>query len=74
MGYFQSGMSLAQNIDNVIFSKSGKLRDEYNRLFASIFSNPEVMKEIVGVLYTRTAGYTRSEIVEKISINDGGTL
>jgi len=74
MGYFQSGMSLAQNIDNVIVSKSGKLRDEYNRLFASIFSNPELMKEIVGVLYTRNAGYTRSEIVEKIGINDGGTL
>ena len=74
MGYFQSGMSLAQNIDNMIFSKSGKLREEYNRLFASIFSNPELMKEIVGVLYTRNAGYTRSEIVEKISINDGGTL
>ena len=74
MGYFQSGMSLAQNIDNMIFSKSGQLRDEYNRLFASVFSNPELMKDIVGVLYTRNAGYTRSEIVEKISINDGGTL
>ena len=74
MGCFQSGMSLAQNIDNMIFSKSGQLRDEYNRLFASVFSNPELMKDIVGVLYTRNAGYTRSEIVEKISINDGGTL
>jgi len=74
MGYFQSGMSLAQNIDNMIFSQSGKLRDEYNRLFASTFSNPELMKEIVGVLYTRNSGYTRSELVEKISIHDGGTL
>lgn len=74
MGYFQSGMSLAQNIDHLFFSKQGKLRDEYNRLFASIFSNPELMKRIVGLLYTRNAGYTRSEIVEKVGINDGGTL
>ncbi len=74
MGYFQSGMSLAQNIDNLFFSKQGKLKDEYNRLFASIFSNPEVMKKIVDLLYTRNAGFTRSEIVENVGINDGGTL
>ena len=74
MGYFQSGMSLAQNIDNMLFSKQGKLRDEYNRLFASVFSNPEVMKKIVGLLYTRNGGYTRKEISEMVGINDGGTL
>ncbi|MCM1049000.1 MAG: AAA family ATPase [Clostridiales bacterium] len=74
MGYFQSGMSLAQNIDNIFFSTQGKLKDEYNRLFASIFSTPELMKKIVSLLYTRNAGYTRSEIVNKTKINDGGTL
>ena len=74
MGYFQSGMSLAQNIDHVLFAKQGKLRDEYNRLFASVFSNPELMKRIVNSLYTRNAGLTRSEIIEKIGMKDGGTL
>lgn len=74
MGYFQSGMSLAQNVDNILFSKQGKLREEYDRLFASIFSNPEVMKKIVGLLFTRNAGFTRSEIAENVGINDGGTL
>lgn len=74
MGYFQSGMSLAQNIDNILFSKQGKLGEEYDGLFALIFSNPELMKRIVSLLYTRNAGYTRSEITEKIGVNDGGTL
>lgn len=74
MGYFQSGMSLAQNIDELFFLNKGKLREEYNRLFASIFNNPELMKKIVGVLYTKNAGYTRSEILKKIEMNDGGTL
>ena len=32
------------------------------------------MKKIVGVLYTKNAGYTRSEILKKIEMNDGGTL
>lgn len=74
MGYFQSGMSLAQNIDNIFFSKQGNLRDEYNRLFASIFSMPELMKKIVNLLYTKNSGYTRNEIVAKTGIKDGGTL
>lgn len=74
MGYFQSGMSLAQNIDNLLFSRQGKLGDEYDRLFASIFVNPEMMKHIVNLLYSRNAGYTRAEIAEKTGIKDGGTL
>lgn len=74
MGYFQSGMSLAQNIDRLIFSKQGKLRDEYERLFASVFANPELIKKIVHLLYTRNSGFTRTEIVEKVGVRDGGTL
>lgn len=74
MGYFQSGKSLAQNIDNLFFSKQGKLKDEYNRLFASIFSNPESMQKIVKLLYTRNAGYTRKELIEKLDVKDGGNL
>ncbi|MDD6207854.1 MAG: ATP-binding protein [Clostridiales bacterium] len=74
MGYFQSGMSLAQNIDTLFFAKQAKLRDEYDRLFGSIFSHPEEMKKIVTLLFARNAGYTRREIVEKLGISDGGTL
>lgn len=74
MNYFQRGMSLAQNIDNILFAKHGKLINEYNRLFASIFHNPDLMKQIVGLLYTKNAGYTRSEISEKIKLKDGSTL
>ena len=74
MNYFQSGKSLAQNVDNIIFAKQGKLVDEYNRLFASIFNNPELMKQIVALLYTKNAGYTRSEISQKMNLKDGSTL
>ncbi|MBR4862531.1 MAG: ATP-binding protein, partial [Firmicutes bacterium] len=74
MNYFQSGMSLAQNIDNILFHKQGKLREEYHRLFASVFSNPETIKAIVEFLYTRNAGFTRNEISKNIDIRDGGSL
>ncbi len=74
LNYFQSGESLAQNIDRILFSRQGKLRDEYHRLFASVFTNPELMKKIVSQLYLRNAGYTRSKIAEQIGMQDGGTL
>ena len=74
MNYFQRGKSLAQNIDAVLFHKQGKLREEYHRLFASVFSNPERMKRIVEFLYTRNSGYTRSEISKDLGTQDGGSL
>jgi len=74
MNYFQKGKSLAQNVDNIVFAKHGKLVNEYDRLFASIFNNPDLMKRIVRLLYTKNAGYTRSEISQKMNLKDGSTL
>lgn len=74
MGYVDGEMSLAQNIDNLFFKRNAVLRDEYHRLFASVFVNPEAVKSIVQLLYSRNLGYTRREIVEKLGITDGGRL
>ena len=38
LGYFEKNLSLAQNIDNLFYIRNAKLKDEYNRLFSSIFS------------------------------------
>ena len=74
MGYFRKDLSLAQNVDEIFFSGEAKLRDEYDRLFSSVFSNPETMKKIIGFLNTRNAGYSRAEISDYTGIKDGGTL
>lgn len=44
LSYFDSGQSLAQNIDNLFFVKNAKLRDEFDRLFAS------VLKKALGIM------------------------
>lgn len=74
MGYVNGEWSLAQNIDRLFFARNAALRDEYDRLFASVFVNPEAVKSIVQLLYTRNAGFTRREITEKLGITDGGRL
>ena len=73
-GYLEKGLSLAQGIDKIFFQKNAKLRDEYDRLFDSGFSSPGAIKAIVQALYTRNAGLTRREIVEKLKITDSGHL
>ena len=74
MGYFSSGMSLAQNVDNLFFTKNAKLQNEFDRLFDSIFINPDAVKRIVKLLFTRNAGFTRKEIIEKLGTSDDGRL
>lgn len=72
LNYFQKGLSLAQNIDKLFFTPNAKLREEYERMFSAIFSNPEQMKKIIQLLSTRHSGFTRQEIIQKTGISDSG--
>lgn len=74
LGYFEKGRSLAQNVDALFFQSNAKLKDEYDRLFDSCFSNPDVMKSIVKALNGRNAGLSRKELVEKLKVMDSGHL
>ena len=62
MGYVEPGLSLAQNVDNVFFGRDAILKGEFDRLFDSIFVNPDAEKAIVRLLHTRNAGFTRKDI------------
>lgn len=74
LDYMRKGLSLAQNIDRMFFAEGAKLRDEYDLLFASVFSNPDQMKSIVQLLGTRHSGFTRQEILTKTGLDDGGAV
>lgn len=69
---FKRQLSLAQNIDALFFEKDAPLRDEYDRLFSSLFINHEVMKSIVEAIATRNRGLTRQEILQKTGIANSG--
>ena len=74
LGYFEKGLSLAQNVDQLFFLKDAPLKNEYQRLFNSAFSNPTMMMTIVELLNTKNSGYTRTEISQNTGITKGGTL
>lgn len=74
LSYINKGESLAQNIDRLFFQKDGKLRTEFDRLYASLFSNPDDYIKIVKLLAQRREGYTRKEIANATHIPYGGGL
>ncbi|MGX8702989.1 MAG: hypothetical protein ACSW8H_00885 [bacterium] len=54
-----------QNVDRFFFEKNAPLKNEYERLFSSVFSNSDMMKALVELLNTKNSGYTRTEISER---------
>lgn len=74
MTYVDRWMSISQAVSELFFSDRARLKGEYERLFASVFSKPEEMKLIVETLSKRHAGWTRQQIIEKTGLDDNGTL
>lgn len=74
LSYFTKGLSLEGNADRILFGRNPKLKDEFNRLFNAIFSNPDDCRKIIRLLATRHSGFTREEIAKGTSIPFGGGL
>jgi len=64
--------SLAQNVDRLIFNRKGKLTDEFDRLFSSMFTNPDEAIKVIKALSGKRIGYTREELLKITGITDGG--
>lgn len=68
------GLSAVQNIQAIFFQKSGYLRNEFDRLFASLFDNFENHVEVIKTLASRRQGITRQEIIDNCRFQNGGML
>lgn len=68
------GLSAAQNIDEICFSKQGLLFGEYKKLFASLFRHHEVMEELVRIIAKYPYGISQMGLMEQSSKNAGGRL
>jgi hypothetical protein len=66
--------TLEQNIDNLFFKKNGILRDEFSKIYHSLFKSPEKYKKVIEVLGQKRKGLLREEILKLTKISDGGSL
>ena len=62
--------SLAQNIDRLFFEEDGRLADEFDALYASLFKRPAPYIAIVTALATKKAGMTRKALLESTGLDD----
>jgi len=71
----QDGLSAVQNIDALFFGPSDEMRNEFKRLFASLFRMRTRHVEIVTALAEgRATGLTRDELIKRIGGISGGEL
>ncbi len=70
----RSDLGMAQNIDALFFAPGAELRNEYGRLYASLFRNPDPYMAIVRALGTKKCGMTRDEIVRYSGVPGNGRL
>ena len=67
-------MSLAQNIDELLFRPNGALAREISNLYAALFKNSEDYIKVVEALAKRKSGMNRSEIIKATSLPSGNGL
>lgn len=67
-------LSLAQNIDTLLFQSNGQLYTELDRLLKSLFKKYEKHTAILSVLSKRKNGTLRTELAKNESIGDGAPL
>ena len=72
--FLQKESSWAQNIDRMFFSRNGEMRREFDALYASLFRRPQAYIDVVTALGTKKVGMTRSEIIEALGEDNGGSL
>ncbi len=70
----RKGQSMAQNIDRICFAVQGLLKDEFDKLYYSLYDKPENHIAIVRALAGRWKGLPRKELVKIAGFADGGSI
>ena len=68
----EKGKSVEQNVDSLVFAERGRLRNEFNDVFFSLFRNGESYRSVVRALSTVREGVTRDELLGKTGLPDCG--
>lgn len=73
--FLKKGLSVAQNVDQLFFSETAQLRDEFEALYSTLFKRPENYLKVIKCLSDgRKTGMTRENILAASRLTDGGTF
>lgn len=74
LNLYDRRLSLAQNVDGLIFDERGDLYDEFGKLFRSLFRRSDNHVKIIETMAELKRGLQRSELAEKSGVSDGEGL
>jgi len=69
-----NGKSVTQLVNEICFSSTGLLHDEYEQLYHSLFKNAANHIAIIEALASHPYGLVRNYLVKKSGLADGGTV
>lgn len=69
-----NGKSVAQLVNEICFSKTGLLADEYEQLYYSLFKDATNHVAIVEALANNPYGLVRQQLIKKSKLPEGGTF
>ena len=68
----EGGKTAVQNINDICFTRSGLLNQEFGKLYPALFENAENHILIIRALAQKWSGMTRKEILAATKLSDGG--
>ena len=68
------GKSVAQNVDNLFFSRTGLLHNEFHELYDSLFNNPKSYIKVIETLGTIKVGMPRAELLDNLKLSSGANI
>ena len=74
LSLMEKQLSMAQNIDSLIFAENAPLKNEFQNLYASLFKKAENHIKIVEALSSKDKGLTRDEIISISKLPNGGSV
>jgi uncharacterized protein len=66
--------SASMNIDRLCFGSKATLKNEYSKLFASLFNSPERHVAVIEALSQKKNGLYKEEILKLTGMSDGGRM
>ena len=70
--YVEKGLSAHENIQHILFNKQSPLKDEFKKLFDSLFSNAEAYIELLQLIAERKEGISRVQLEAQSKKSPGG--
>lgn len=72
LNYIEKNLSSAENIQNIFFENKAPLRDEFSKLFSSLFNEAESYIELIKLIANKKEGLSRAEIESLSKLSPGG--